>query len=67
MKVEKSVLESRICELVKYDYRKKETLAIYPEKIKGFPKALRKLNWLNKKLTAEEKESGVGWYCRPEE
>jgi hypothetical protein len=40
---------------------------IYPEKIKGFSKALRKLNWLKKKLTAEEKEREVGWYCRPAE
>jgi hypothetical protein len=67
MKIEESVLESRMIELVKYNYRKNETLAIYPEKIKGFSKARRKLNWLNKKLTVEEKESGVGWYCRPAE
>jgi hypothetical protein len=51
MRVEKSIVESRICELVKYNFRKKETLAVYPEKIKGFSKAMRKLNWLNKKLT----------------
>ena len=67
MKVEKGILESRMIELVKYNLKKKEALAVYPERIKGFSKAKRKLNWLNKKLTVEEKESGVIWYCRPEE
>jgi hypothetical protein len=67
MKVEKGILESRMIELVKYNLKKKKALAVYPERIKGFSKAKRKLNWLNKKLTVEEKESGVIWYCRPEE
>jgi len=67
MRVEKSIEESRMIELVKYNFRKKGTLAVHPEKIKGFSKALRKLNGLNKKLTVEEKENRVSWYCRPEE
>ena len=67
MRVEKSVLESGMVELVKYNRKKSETLAIHPERIKGISKAIRKLNALNKKLTVEEKESGVIWYCRPEE
>jgi hypothetical protein len=66
MKVEENILESRTIELVKYNYRKKETSEVHPERIKGFSKALRKLNGLNKKLTAEEKEGGMTW-CRPEE
>jgi hypothetical protein len=46
MKVEENILESRTIELVKYNYRKKETSEVHPERTKGFSKALRKLNGL---------------------